>query len=230
MPQIANDTFTGTAGTALTAHTSDSGHSWAVSPGSAASLILNAYTLDFGTVSGVAGTAIGSTGEALISRVPDSADYTVSLDLRTSAGTAVDFPGIMLRASNSVDTTYRAFLAADFTGMQVFTDKVVAGSEAQIGSNSSPVTFSSGDTFRLTVFVHGTTLDITLLNVTTSTQITQSLSDSAISAVGQAGILFQCQTGGPHQVITNFSLSQAAAGPVSSYVYRSSSIARRGRR
>jgi hypothetical protein len=226
--QIANDTFTDSHPTNLTSHTSDSGHSWVASPGSLATLVIDSYGLDFGSVSGVAATSVGNTAEALISRVPDAADCTASIDVRTSAGITWDFPGVLLRASNSVDTAYRALLAADFSGLQVFTDKVIAGSETQLGSNSSPISFSSGDTIRLTLFIHGTTLDITLLNVTTATQITQSLSDSDISAIGQAGILFQCQSGGPHQAITAFSLSETVTPPtISPFINHSTRISPR---
>jgi hypothetical protein len=210
--QIANDTFTDSHPTNLTSHTSDSGHSWVASPGSLATLVIDSYGLDFGSVSGVAATSVGNTAEALISRVPDAADCTASIDVRTSAGITWDFPGVLLRASNSVDTA----------------DKVIAGSETQLGSNSSPISFSSGDTIRLTLFIHGTTLDITLLNVTTATQITQSLSDSDISAIGQAGILFQCQSGGPHQAITAFSLSETVTPPtISPFIIHSTRISPR---
>lgn len=232
MTQIANDTFNDTNGTALTSHTSDSGHTWAATPGSAAS-----FTIDTATPlpKGAYGTSVGNTAEAVISRIPDSADYTASIDVRMNAVATWDFPGVVLRADSGADTLYRALLTLGASGsgfVAVFTDKVVAGSETQIGSNSGEVAVSDVDTLRLTFGISGTTLTIDLLNVTTATSIsTQTLSDSAISSVGKAGILFQQQSGGPHQVITNFSLSETAGPPPqpSPFILRSVRVSPRRR-
>jgi len=215
---VANDTFSDTHPTNLTSHTSDSGHTWAATPGSANTLIIDAYTNGTGVATAANN---GSTGEAIISRAPTTADYTVSIDLVVDGGNTFDFPGVLLRASNSADTCYRCYLnSAGSSLVQVVTDKLVAGSYTAIGSSTGTVPFHAGETLRLTVSISGSTISITLLNVTTSSSTTDTQTDSTITAAGQAGIMHQFQTGGPYQVITAFSLDETVGGSTNSYYYQ----------
>jgi hypothetical protein len=234
--QIANDTFSDAHPTALTSHTSDSGHTWATTPGSVATFSIDLFTVSFGSQAGVAATSIGNTAEAVISRVPDAADYTGSIDVVVSSAAVWDFPGVILRSASGADTMYRALLTAGASGsgfVAVFTDKLVAGSESQIGTNSGEIAVTDADTLRLTFDVTGTALTINLLNVTSAASITpQVLSDSGISAIGQAGMIMQAQAGSPpHQVITAFSLSQTAGAPpvISPFLLRSVRVSPRRR-
>lgn len=219
MTLLANDTFSDTHPKNLTAHTSDSGHTWSNAPGNANTLIIDAY----GLATGVATAANnGSTGEALISCVPGTADYTVSVDVVVDGGNTADFPGVILRGSNSVDTCYRAYLnnLAGAGKAQVNVDKIIAGSFTAIGNTAGNIVIHNGDTCRITLDVSGTTLTATLLNVTTTATENANFTDSSIASIGHAGILHQFQTGGPHQVITAFALNGTAAGGSSIVIAR----------
>lgn len=93
----ANDTFTGTNGTLLSAHTSDSGHTWTKSGGGS--------NIDIQT-NEIRAAAGNQFGMYYISATSTSADYSVQATIREPGGYGNISPGIAGRISTSATTGY----------------------------------------------------------------------------------------------------------------------------
>jgi hypothetical protein len=165
------DNFTGTNGTLLSAHTSDSGNTWA-----------QTFTTDWlqtAQLNGSGGVVPSASDNNIAGYIsnwtPPSADYTVQATC-TVSGT--DVCGVLGRAvAGSEPNDYVAFFIAG-TGVGLY--KHVANSPTQLGTTYSGVT---GGSHVITLVMVGTTISV---KVDGTTQITAT--DSTYSSAGQAGI------------------------------------------
>lgn len=175
MAQFASASFTGTAGTELSAADSN----WTKAPSSSAQNIILSDAgrgrLD----------ALNATASIYYhSGVPASADYSVSATLfakETSGGAT--YIGVTGRQSTSANTHYLAWYGGTpNNAWQLY--KVVAGAVTQLGSNSAQtLTDETGYAVKLEMI--GTAIKLYKEGSSTPTI---SVTDSAITAAGKAGI------------------------------------------
>lgn len=171
-----NDTFTGTAGTALDSHTGETGATWTkhTSFASSAVVITDANRIRSNTASASVYYSSGTPAAAL------RQDVTAVMRFKSLAGT---FAGVTIETDTAANTFYWVMYSVGSTGWQVW--KNVAGSSTQIGGTYSDSPGADTDrTLRVLkvahtifVFIDGT-LRITLL-------------DNAITAAGRVGIVTQ---------------------------------------
>lgn len=165
MSQFLNDAFTEASNTALTSHTSDSGHTWSA----------QASTM---TVLGGTGYVSGDSGITaafqISSVTPPAAEYDVTIVCQHSANAGNE--GVLARRTGS--TTYYTAYCASGT-MQL--DKVVSGTTTNLGSWAGALANSVDYTSKLEirdaakkVFIDGTERI--------------SSADNAITAAGAVGI------------------------------------------
>lgn len=202
MTTFANDTFTGTAGTLLSAHTPETGGSWVLCTGTSG-------TLQLTTGGRIRGSAASVEGDYLCQGVPGSADYAVQADLWSGSSTQTNYAGVFARSDASGGqnaTTGRAYLGQyDHSPLawQIF--KAVNNSYTQVGSSfSSSLTASTTTTFKLTMT--GTTI---VLNVAGVDRVTAT--DSAVTAAGLAGVFISSGTSADNATfaLDNFSATDA---------------------
>ena len=159
------DTFTDTDGVLLSAHTPDSGGSWALN---------SAYTATGEINTNRARSTAGSATNYYHSAVPPSADYSVTITMEAMGASTTD-NGCTGRGSTDAKTYY--VVRCDDT--EITLRKVVAGTFTLLGTYAGAVV--NGDTVALDMA--GTTIRA-LQNGTQRL----SVADSAISAVGYAGV------------------------------------------
>jgi hypothetical protein len=142
------------------------------------------------------GTPTTAYGDMLNSLTPSSADYTVSITCTpvTSTGSTA----IFARASNAANTSYEVTMSAG-AAAGVVLYKTVAGTSTPIGTSYGgpairPWNVGTAHTFSLQV--NGTTITA---SVDGTARVT--ITDSAISAVGQSGFRV---VGGTSITCTNF--------------------------
>jgi hypothetical protein len=165
------DTFTGTAGTALASHTSDSGHSWTVGFSASTGIVIS----DTNRIRGPA-TVFTSY---YTSWVPATADYDVKADafLYSAGGSGRDV-GPTGRQSTTADTYYRFVISFDV----VYLQKRIAGTNTAL-ANFDVGTPTANSTYNLRLQMRGTTIKGFVDDVERC-----SVTDSAISAAGRAGV------------------------------------------
>lgn len=193
---IANDTCTGTDGTAITAHTPDDGGSWTVHPNAVASASIIIATNRL---------RANKSGDDLYyhSGTPASADYDVECDVFINTKVGSNLTGINGRMSTSVKTMYT--LCIDTSGTRLAMFKNVTGTATLLGS-ATP-TLNTGTSYHLKLEMRGTTINGYIDGVLSIT-----VTDSAISATGKPGIWTQgalSNSTGIH--IDNFSATNAPA-------------------
>lgn len=189
MAQFAADSFSGTAGTELSAYSA----SWSKVNG----IVGDAWISSAGRVypyDGAYFKAYRHTAAA------PSADYKVSADavvLNKAAGTGV---GLIARAAAAADTKYLLRVYTADSLVRLF--KSVSGTSTQLASVSR--TFSSGTTYPIRLEVEGSALRAYINNEPTPTT---SATDSSITAAGSSGIFLSLSaasdTTGAH--LDNFS-------------------------
>ena len=166
------DTFTDTAGTALTSHTADAGGSWTMVSGT--SPVITAA----GRVrNGVAGA---SSLLAYHSAVPPSADYEVSVDVVQISVTTSQIAGLITRYDSGSDSCYMARYIHNGTQIQLY--RRVSGTFTLITSSTYSATINVP--FRISCLLSGN--DITV-KVDGSTVITYT-DGTPVSGAGRAGI------------------------------------------
>lgn len=196
MTQFASDSFTGSAGTELSAYSA----SWSKVNG----IVGDAWISSAGRVypyDGAYFKAYRHTAAA------PSADYKVSADavvLDKTAGTGV---GLIARASASADTKYLLRVYTADSLVRLF--KSVSGASTQLASVSR--TFSGGTTYPIRLEVEGSALRAYINNEATPVV---SATDASIPAAGSAGIFLSLsaatETSGAH--LDNFSAETLGAG------------------
>lgn len=190
----ASSTFLGASGTAISSYTDTSLSTYALyaSDGTSPQSIplLDGYN------NAIVTTGTTSTfGDVLLSYTPGSADYVVSGAFKwvTSGGTPL--AAVFARAASGADTAYQ-FQCAMVTHV-CGTYKHVAGVSTQLGSNVN-IGWQVGQTHFLQLKVQGTSI----IAFVDGQQILSN-TDSAISAVGQAGFRI---VGGSGTSISNFNV------------------------
>lgn len=113
MSVIANDTFTGTNGTNLTAHPLDSGGSWSAASGTAT---LNASN-----------QATNTTNTAWYTTSTSASDVQITLDISTLAA---GYTGVILRFQDSSNFIWCVIDKADFTPAKLAIWTRIAGSNS----------------------------------------------------------------------------------------------------
>lgn len=166
---LAWDTFAGSNGTLLTAHKSDDGGTWTKHP---------SYSSSAATLDG-SGQVYGNLfrGVFLHSYAQPSADYVVSCDCHEVNNRGFE-AGVGARWDSSANTGYYAYVNLD----TIYIKKVVSGSATQLGSAS--ISWSVGNTRRLSLLVLGTTIEV----YWDSQLKLGPYTDSSVSATGSAAL------------------------------------------
>lgn len=182
---FVNDTFTGeSSGTNLTAHTGETGATWAKHDiNNAGNFLFDASGRVYPTAANTAYYASG-TG---------TADYEVQVDVVTIAKEAGRAFGICGRASTSANTFYW-FRYDGTANWNLY--KAVAGSFTQLGS-STAVTINDGSTYTMRLRMLGSTITASVaVNGGAFSNVCGSpVTDSAISSAGKA-MIFGDEAGG----------------------------------
>ena len=171
------DSFTGTAGTALSAHTADSGDAWTRRTGDTITAVLtSAGRLRKSTVSG----GVGYYSNEVLT----GADYLVETDItvRSLVGTA----GVLGRGDingTGTGTYYYARYDPVSSGGQFQLIKNVNGSAAFISTYNQA--FTVGSTYTLGLDMKGTLIRMFVNDVQRT-----SINDGSITAAGRAGVGF----------------------------------------
>lgn len=170
---FANDTFTGSDTTSITAHTSDSGHSWTKNTSSVGS-----YDLQ------INGNEINPTSASSVmawysSAVPASADYSVSI--RWGCGSTAN---VSLMPVARLTTSGLSFYGARYSSATWYLYKWVGGSFTEITTaaetaGNTPTTA----TRKITIKCTGTTIQVLVDDASVI-----SVTDSSITAAGRPGI------------------------------------------
>ena len=169
MAQFAADSFTGTTGNTLQTYSA----SWTRHPSYASNALI---------ASGRArGPNDGSNTAYYHIGTPASADYSVSADIYVQTNT-FGKPAVFGRLSTSANTGYHARFWAG-TGWQLY--KVVAGAFTQLGSTVGQ-TLTAGNSYNLKLEMIGSAIKVYVDGV-----LTISVTDTAITAAGKAGISFR---------------------------------------
>lgn len=182
--------FAGTAGTLLSAYTTQFGKTFALYSNSGTSPTIpqlngsSAAYLPSGTDS--------SYGDSLDSLTPASANYTVGITCTRGASGSPTM-GVYARALSAANTNYILQYPVAATAIQLY--KEVAGTATLLGSTN--VSWAAGATHTLNITVNGTSISGNLDGTTTVGPFT----DASVSAAGQAGLRL---TGGGNVTCTNF--------------------------
>lgn len=175
MTQFASDGFTGTATTELNAYSSNwvqasySGGPAQISSGNRA------------RVNGVA------SGQYYHTAAPGTADYSVSADAFAASASGTHRVGIQGRMLTSVQTLYRARLVST-TGFELY--KVVNGTATQLGSSVAQ-SLTANFAYNIKLRMSGSTIELYKLGEGTASI---SVTDSSVTAAGQAGLYFASAT------------------------------------
>lgn len=169
MAEFANDAFAGTNGTILSAYSA----AWTQHSAS-------------GTTAQIASgrVRISAVATALYyhSGTPASADYSVFADIYEHSHPANNLYGVVGRCSTSADTLYMARHNSSSDVWQLY--KAVAGTYTLLGSSASdPIT--TGTSAQVELRMAGTTIELYKRGESTAAV---SVTDSAVSAAGKAGI------------------------------------------
>jgi len=143
MATFVDDTFTDTDGTALDAHTGETGAAWTQHPsyGVGTDSVINSNRL-----------RDADSSNALVyyaSGVPAGVEYDVQVTLRRVAGGGQDFSGFFGRLSTTVDSGYFLQYRVDVTEWRLF--KADGGAYTQLGSYVQGLTNDTDYVARLEV-------------------------------------------------------------------------------
>lgn len=195
MSQFCKDSFTDTAGTALSAHTGEVGATWTAVPTFSGAAVINP-----------SGDCRGNGANALWyeSGLPASADYDVEADVYVAS--IVNQAGILGRVSTTAATYYLLYYDA---GAAVWRLYVVVNGTA-VTNFSFAQTLTAGQIYHLHLMMRGSQI----MAFVNGSQIF-NVTDSNISAAGRAGVYFSAadtNTTGLH--LRNFSGATAASDGV----------------
>jgi hypothetical protein len=196
-PYQTQDTFTGTTGTLVTAHTDNNSHTWAQYNSISGDPSCGSATLT-GSNSATCPGLIGNYFAAINSLAPSSANYVTSGTFAiTGSGTAQLFA----RSSAVARTNYLASYANGGAGTTSLY-KCVAGTCTQMGSNVSGV-WSAGTPHVFALSVSGSATTTVIVTLDGVTKISQTDSSSPITAAGQAGFVI---SGAASNTISSFTV------------------------
>jgi hypothetical protein len=170
---VVSDTFTGTSGTLLSAHTGEIGATWTKHP----SYTGNAYISNVNTERGNANSLYYASG------IPNTADYDVQADFVGTVSLANRI-GIAGRINTSTNTYYRLTYSVPNSAYQL--ELINAGTVSLLQSanpgywNSN---FDSGQTHNVKLQMRGTSIKVFVDGVERI-----SVTDSTITAAGRAGV------------------------------------------
>ena len=218
MTAFVTDSFTDADSTAITSHTGETGATWArhASANNISVPVVNGNSL--------VTVEYGVNENYYASGVPGVADYTVSAEFTKSGTGYSEVFGPGARLQTSANTGY--FFISFWAPAAVRLYKYVAGTLTQIGASVSFVP-ADGITYRLTIDVAGTTIkgrlqrlsDGNWLNSSGAFVATQtdciSVTDTAISAAGQAGFWLAHRNGMTRTKMDNFLAEVATSGDAS---------------
>lgn len=177
---FASDTFTGTAGTALTAHTPDVGGSWA-NPGGISSVLSNANRVRGGTA--------GNESDHVCAGTPAGADYDVQVDLIPLTVTS-SYAGCAGRSDATMGTngtTGRVYLAFhDGTAATPCWTLQKGVNNTYTNIATSNATLVANNVYTILLQMRGSAQTVFVNGVSTVTG-----TDSAVTAAGKAGILIR---------------------------------------
>lgn len=180
------DSFTDAAGTAITAHTGETGASWTVQSG-------NSPATPDKIDGGGALYANAANGIYQSAGSPPSADYYVEAVLTKLSTVTNDKVGVIGRADPAANSWYMARWNEAGSNWQLY--RTVAGVSTQM-NGSIAGSFNVGDSHVLRLTMNGSTISMSL----DGAQI-QSKADTVITAAGHAGVYFgtaQSATSGVH--------------------------------
>jgi uncharacterized repeat protein (TIGR01451 family) len=169
---VSSDSFTGTAGTALSSHTGETGATWSTYGSPQTTAVLS----DANRVrrNGVGNSAYNTSG------TPPSADYSVQADIVVKSVLAQDAAALVARAVSG-DNYYLARYIVNGATAQWELDKVAGGTATAIAT--SPATLTAGQTYTVKLTLVGT-----LLTMSVNGSQIASLNDGTYSAAGNAGV------------------------------------------
>lgn len=196
MTTFLTDTFTDTSGTALNAHTSDSGHSWSRNTAFAATAIpfvSNANT--------IVGPTTGASSGMYSSVTPASADYSVTGVVKMLSSNTNDVAGVTARGSTTAKSYYEARYLVG-TGWQL--NRVVANVRTQIGSTYTGDAPAVGTLRTVKLTVNGSTISMDVEGVQRATG-----TDTQFVTAGVIGLLLTSGGGGSNT--TNLHLDSLTA-------------------
>lgn len=170
MPTIIHDTFTGGSGN-LTGHSPETGGAWS-QHGTFAGAALN---LDGSGAVGPA--AINTNTLDYNATAPTNADYDVTGKLNVVS--EQDYAYVAGRVDTASATWYE--VEADINSGALYLFKKVSGTDTELGTHATGITWATGDT--ITLSMSGTTI-VAKRNGTALVTVT----DNAISAKGKAGL------------------------------------------
>ncbi len=193
-PPFVTDTFTGTNGTAITAHTPDTGSAWAYRTG-AGSISLN------GSGAGVLATNNGSYSMWYSPSTAPLSDYAVRLDVTPASATDTEV-GPCVRASSTATTFVVAHMGVSASVSRFSVVQVLSGGFSVLGQTSGVTggSFSTSETYRITISTEGTTVKASLQRLSDSNWLTTAgtwqvattiavTGTTTVTAVGYPGIV-----------------------------------------
>lgn len=168
---ITSDTFTDSAGTALTAHTGEVGATWTLGFGQGGSLLISNANRVYPNRDPAAGVAWHYA-----SGIPSSPDYDVSAVVRRLTN-ATGGAGVSGRMSTSANTMYEAFLYSDGN---LYLGRVIAGVETLW---SYALSISDNVDYAIRLKMRGDSIKVFFDDVERI-----AITDSGITTAGRAGI------------------------------------------
>lgn len=175
MAVLVNDTFTDTAGVLATAHTTDTGESWVQHPASAGDGVITDANRLRGNIGGLV--------MLMSSEIPGSADYSVEIKIVRKTTITSDQPSALGRLDATANTYYMARVNPVTGEVQLY--KVVAGTPTAIGTPFTYGVLTADQVYTLKLEMIGSTIRAYFEGVQRI-----SVTDTAISAIGRAGVRF----------------------------------------
>lgn len=171
---VSSDSFTGTSGTLLTTHVGEVGATWAYQTGSA----------NTEQVSSENRARRNGTGYSInyVTATPPSADYSVEADLVVKSNLAGEMAGVIGRMNTATNTFYMARWEQADTSWNLI--KYTNGTVAYLGFVDAQPALTVGSSYRLTLSMNGSVLNLYVDGVRKVTAI-----DATITAAGKAGIM-----------------------------------------
>lgn len=206
---LATDSFTGTNGTNVQDHTSDSGATYGVQAGFTGNMTI-------GASNDIYSTSIGNSAEYYVSAVPSTADYSVRMDYVVKTHSSGNYYWITCRQESVNDTYYGAVYTPDLPGWSL--ELIQSGTTTLYNQYTQTVT--DGVTYQIELNCYGSSIDLKV-----DTVLRASFTDSTLTAVGHAGFGSYSASGidntsGIH--FDNFLLSDATAAHKSHMMHMSS--------
>ncbi|MDQ1654977.1 MAG: hypothetical protein QOD41_60 [Cryptosporangiaceae bacterium] len=175
----AADSFTGSTGTALTAHTSETATAWTHQGGTATQVITPTGRI---RKNGAGGMSLDYT-----STTPPSPDYTVEADLYNTTSLAGDELGLVARLSTAASTYYKAWFNRADNGW--YLTKVTAGGTTSLGCYCAYGALTPGQAYRLRLDISGSATTTLKLYLDGILRLTGTDSSSPYTAAGKAGLI-----------------------------------------